>query len=61
MGVTSFGALKGNKERGFYLGRLMEHGLLASGRFSDIDALLPLPLHAAKEHKRGYNQATILC
>jgi ComF family protein len=31
-----------------------------SGRF-DADALIPLPLFPAKEKKRGYNQATILC
>ena len=26
-----------------------------------IDALVPLPLYADKEHKRGYNQAAIIC
>ncbi|MEI9933960.1 MAG: phosphoribosyltransferase family protein [Ferruginibacter sp.] len=30
-------------------------------RFSTVDILIPLPLFADKEHKRGYNQATILC
>ena len=35
--------------------------LLNSNRFSSIDAIIPLPLYAGKEHKRGYNQATVIC
>ncbi len=34
--------------------------LKESGRF-DVDALIPLPLFPAKEKRRGYNQATVLC
>jgi ComF family protein len=26
-----------------------------------VEALVPLPLFAARERKRGYNQATVLC
>ena len=52
---------KGDKELGLYLGRLMGHAFTASNRFRYIDALVPLPLFPAKEQKRGYNQATILC
>jgi ComF family protein len=52
---------KGNKELGLYLGRLMGHDFAQSNRFRFIDALVPLPLFRAKEQKRGYNQATILC
>jgi len=52
---------KGNKEVGTYLGKLMGWALVESNRFSFIDALVPLPLHKSREHKRGYNQATILC
>ena len=52
---------KGNKEVGIYLGKLMGWSMAESNRFSLIDALIPLPLHKSKEHKRGYNQATILC
>jgi ComF family protein len=52
---------KGNKELGKQLGRLMGNDLLASSRFNNIDALIPLPLFAAKEKRRGYNQATVLC
>jgi ComF family protein len=52
---------KGNKELGVYLGKLMGHALAASNYFSNVDALIPLPLFPAKERKRGYNQATVLC
>ena len=52
---------KGDTKIGFYLGEIMGKTLLESNRFSTIDALIPLPLYADKEHKRGYNQATVIC
>ena len=52
---------KGNKDLGLYLGAMMGKSLLNSQRFSKIEALVPLPLFADKEFKRGFNQATILC
>jgi len=52
---------RGNKELGIYLGKQMGKALISSGRFDDIDVLLPIPLFKAKEKKRGFNQATILC
>lgn len=52
---------KGNKELGKQLGRLMGNDLNASNRFTNIDYLIPLPLFAAKEKRRGFNQSTILC
>ena len=52
---------KGHKEVGNYLGKLMGWAMAESNRFLNIDALIPLPLHKSKEHKRGYNQATVLC
>ncbi len=51
---------KGNKELGIQLGRIMGDQLRKSGRFA-VDALIPLPLFPAKEERRGYNQATLLC
>ncbi len=51
---------KGNRDLGIQLGRLMGEQLLASGRFP-VQALIPLPLYPAKEKRRGYNQATVLC
>ena len=35
--------------------------MLNSSRFNTIDALIPLPLYTDKEHKRGYNQAAVIC
>jgi ComF family protein len=52
---------KGDTKIGFYLGERMGNSLLSSGRFNGIDALIPLPLYASKERKRGYNQAAIIC
>lgn len=52
---------KGNKALGFYLGQQLGYSLATTNRFMNIDALVPLPLFAAKERARGYNQATVLC
>lgn len=49
-----------NKDLGLQLGRMMGESLKRSGRFY-VDAIVPLPLFPAREKKRGYNQATILC
>ena len=51
---------KRNKDLGKQLGRMMGESIKKSGRFT-VDALVPLPLFPAKEKRRGYNQATILC
>jgi ComF family protein len=52
---------RGDTNIGFYLGEMMGKTLLGSKRFNSIDALVPLPLYADKEHKRGYNQAAVIC
>lgn len=52
---------KGNRELGLQLGKIMGDQINRSGRFTDIYALIPLPLFPAKEKRRGYNQATVLC
>ncbi len=51
---------KGNRELGLQLGRIMGEQIQRSGRFR-ADALVPLPLFPAKEKRRGYNQAAVLC
>jgi len=51
---------KRNKDLGNQLGRMMGQSIKRSGRFV-VDALIPLPLFPAKEKKRGYNQAMVLC
>jgi ComF family protein len=52
---------RGNKDIGFYLGRLIGGFLLSSSRYSSVEALVPLPLNPRREKKRGYNQAEQLC
>ncbi|MEE6187270.1 Orotate phosphoribosyltransferase [Mycovorax composti] len=52
---------RGIKDIGHQLGTIMGHQLLHSGRFDDIDILIPMPLHESRERKRGYNQAKVLC
>ena len=52
---------KGDQEIGIYLGEIMGRSLLNSNRFKNIDYLIPLPLFADKERKRGYNQAAVIC
>ena len=52
---------KSNKEVGIYLGKLIGYQLSQSNRFSDVEALIPLPLNAKKEFKRGYNQSMLIC
>lgn len=52
---------KGNKEIGIYLSKMMAEKIVESNRFKNIDYLIPLPLYAEKEFKRGFNQAKIIC
>lgn len=51
---------KGNHEIGEYLGNLTAESLVKSRRFSQIDCIIPLPLHPKKEFERGYNQASCI-
>ena len=39
------------------LGNIIGQKLLLSKRFTEIDAIIPLPLFKTRERKRGYNQA----
>lgn len=50
----------GNKAIGIYLGEMAGRSLLTSGRFQGIDYIIPMPLFADKEFKRGYNQAAVI-
>jgi ComF family protein len=51
---------KGRKEIGIYFGQQMGESLKQSSRFSDCEIIIPLPLYAAREKKRGYNQAFMI-
>jgi len=48
---------KGFKEIGHYIGQQYGKELIKSKGFSDVDYIIPIPLHPSKEAKRGYNQA----
>ena len=51
---------RGNKDLGYFLGRLMGQDLKQSHWAGTIDAIVPLPLFESKEKQRGYNQAEVL-
>lgn len=51
----------GNTELCRLMGRQMGLELLRSGRFDDVDVLVPVPLHWIRHLKRGYNQSELLC
>ncbi|MBO7134079.1 MAG: ComF family protein [Bacteroidales bacterium] len=44
-------------EIGVLLGKELGAEMLSSGNFSDIDYIIPVPLHPNREKKRGYNQS----
>lgn len=50
-----------NKEAGRYMGRMLGKKLKTCAWNNDLSALIPLPLHFAKQKKRGYNQAALIC
>jgi ComF family protein len=51
---------KHNTAVGKYMGALMGKAILKSTCFGHIDYLIPMPLTAIKEFKRGYNQAAVI-
>lgn len=50
-----------NSELCLLMGRQMGLDLLHSGRFDDVDLLVPVPLHWLRWFQRGYNQSELLC
>ena len=52
---------KSYRELCLYLGNLMGQQLAESNWIDSIDALVPLPLFAEREKRRGYNQSHLLC
>jgi ComF family protein len=52
---------RGNEPLAVAMGRHLGLRLAESGRFDDVDLLVPVPLHPRKERKRGYNQSLLLC
>jgi len=48
---------KGLRGIGPEMGKICAFSLLSSGFFSDIDIIVPVPLHPQKLRKRGFNQS----
>jgi ComF family protein len=51
---------RSRKDIGLWLGKLLGLSLLESGRFKQIDYVVPIPLHPKKEYQRGFNQSTVI-
>ncbi len=51
---------KNRKDVGLIMGRMMGEELSQSGFFTDIDIIVPVPLHVKKKRQRGYNQSEVL-
>jgi ComF family protein len=47
----------GHREIGIFLGKHFAGELAKTGFLEDIQVIVPVPLHPAKERKRGYNQS----
>jgi ComF family protein len=47
----------GQMELGVELGTMLGERLSESGRFAEIDFIIPVPLHKRRERLRGYNQS----
>ena len=55
-------ALKYNRDfgAGRHFARMLGRELAASSLFTDVDAILPVPLHWVRRWRRGYNQAEVI-
>lgn len=51
---------KGIREVGYELGKIYGLSLNSSDFMKDIDMIIPVPLHPAKERIRGFNQSEII-
>ena len=51
---------EGGRNLGFRLGNLLGRYMKDSGRFRDIDAVVPVPLHPLRQFQRGYNQSFLI-
>ncbi|MDY5969239.1 MAG: ComF family protein [Bacteroidales bacterium] len=52
---------RGGRRLAYVMGHRMGKAIAFSGRFGQVDALVPVPLHPRKERRRGYNQSLLLC
>lgn len=49
---------KGNEEIGVFFGNWLGEIIKENNKFSDVDYLIPVPLHQKKLKKRGFNQVS---
>ena len=47
---------RGQEDVGLFLGKWLGETLKESNAFSEIEVVVPVPLHKSKQRKRGYNQ-----
>lgn len=50
----------GNRSAGRFFASLLAKRMLEGGLYSDVDAVVPVPLHWTRLWKRGYNQAEVI-
>ncbi len=51
---------KGSTDIGLRIGKLYGHELSRSPLYQNIQAVIPVPLHASRKQKRGYNQSDFI-
>ena len=47
----------GNTAAGEYFGKMLGRRMASADHFTDVDTVIPVPLHWTRRWKRGYNQA----
>lgn len=50
----------GDIPSGRFFGQLLGRMLASAEHFSDVDMVIPVPLHKSRRRKRGYNQAEVI-
>ena len=50
----------GNISAGRFFGKMLGRRLASSDIYSDVDLVIPVPLHWTRKWKRGYNQAEVI-
>jgi ComF family protein len=51
---------RSRKDIGLWMGNQLGLSLLKSGRFNQIDYVVPIPLHPKKKYQRGFNQSDLI-
>lgn len=51
---------RSDADAGLFLGRKMAENMLNAPLFSDVDLLIPVPLHPKRLRQRGYNQSELI-